>query len=48
MFDAYLGTKRGVHVLRGAATEPLGLEEERISAIHAWRADGETIVLAGT
>ena len=48
MFDTYLGTRAGVHVLRDGATEPLGLAAERVSALHAWREDGDVIVLVGT
>ncbi len=47
-FDTYIGTTAGVHRLRDAALEPLGLEAERVSAIHAWRDGGSTTVLAGT
>jgi hypothetical protein len=45
---AYLGTTNGVRLLRDGAIEPLGLEGERISAIHAWRDGGEAVVLAGS
>ena len=48
MFDAYIGTTAGVHLLHDGALAPLGLASERISAMHAWR-DGERIVvLAGS
>ena len=48
MFDAYIGTTAGVHLLRDGTLAPLGLASERISAIHAAR-DGERIVvLAGS
>ena len=48
MFDTYIGTVNGVHVLRGGELHPLGLGGERITAIHAWRAGETTTVLAGT
>jgi photosystem II stability/assembly factor-like uncharacterized protein len=44
VFDAYIGTTSGVHGLRDGALEALGLEGERIMAIHAW----DATVLAGT
>jgi hypothetical protein len=44
----YIGTTNGVHRLHEDGLEPLGLEGEVISAIHAWRADGTTWVLAGS
>ena len=47
-FDAYLGTANGVHVLHGDDLQPLGLQGEDVRAVHAWRADGTTTVLAGT
>jgi photosystem II stability/assembly factor-like uncharacterized protein len=48
LFDTYIGTTGGAFRLRDGALEPLGLEAERVSAIHAWH-DGEaTAVLAGT
>jgi photosystem II stability/assembly factor-like uncharacterized protein len=45
VFDAYLGTTDGLRRLRDGALEPLGLEGERIMAVHA-AADGT--VLAGS
>ncbi len=48
MFDTYLGTTGGVYRLTDSAVEPLGLESERISAIHAWRDDGISTILAGS
>jgi photosystem II stability/assembly factor-like uncharacterized protein len=48
MFDVYLGTTAGVARLRDGALEPLGLEAERVSALHAWQAGDATTVLAGT
>src|SRR4051794_33916352 len=48
LFDTYIGTTGGAFRLRDGALEPLGLEAERVSAIHAWH-DGEAAtVLAGT
>ena len=47
-FDIYLGAASGVHRLAGDAVEPLGLASERIMAVHAWRANGATVVLAGS
>jgi photosystem II stability/assembly factor-like uncharacterized protein len=44
MFDTYIGAAAGVFRLRDGSLEPLGLESERVSGIHA---DGDTI-LAGT
>jgi photosystem II stability/assembly factor-like uncharacterized protein len=48
MFDAYLGTTTGVLRLRDGALEPLGLERERVMAIHAWQDGDATVVLAGS
>src|ERR671917_30890 len=48
MFDAYLGPTNGVYRLSDAAVEPLGLESERIWAIHAWRDHGGVTILAGS
>ena len=48
MFDVYLGTTSGVVGVRGGAPASLGLEAERVSAIHAWRDGDATTVLAGT
>lgn len=45
MFDAYIGTTGGVFRLRDGPLEPLGLESERVMAIHA---SAEAGVLAGT
>jgi photosystem II stability/assembly factor-like uncharacterized protein len=44
VFDAYIGTTSGVFGLRDGELERLGLDGERIMAVHAW--DGT--VLAGT
>jgi photosystem II stability/assembly factor-like uncharacterized protein len=48
MFDTFAGT--GAGVLRiGAGTEHLGLDDHRISAIHAFRTGaGDLVILAGT
>lgn len=51
MLNAILGTNAGVYRLAGAgeALEPLGLADQRISAVHAWQdLDGTTIMLAGS
>jgi hypothetical protein len=48
VFDAYIGTTGGVFRLRDEALEPLGLESERVSAIHAWREDDALALLAGS
>lgn len=48
MFDTYVGTRSGVYRVDGGA-EQLGLPDERVSAVHAFRdAGGATVVLAGT
>jgi hypothetical protein len=48
MFDTYIGTTNGVFRLRDDALEALGLESERVSAIHAWREGDGVVVLAGS
>jgi photosystem II stability/assembly factor-like uncharacterized protein len=49
MASAILGTKAGVYRLAGGALEPLGLDNLRISAVHAWQEpDGATVILAGS
>jgi hypothetical protein len=48
MFDAYVGTTSGGFRLRDDALEALGLEAERVSAIHAWREGDAVVVLAGS
>lgn len=48
MFDTYVGTTDGVYRLTDSAIEPLGLKTERIWAIHAWRANGDVSILAGS
>ncbi|HET9015630.1 MAG TPA: hypothetical protein VFN57_08535 [Thermomicrobiaceae bacterium] len=48
-FETYIGTASGVHRLGGSGAESLGLADERISAVHAFRAaSGDTVVLAGS
>lgn len=47
MFDTYISTTGGVYRLTDGAIEPLGLQAERISALHAWR-DGGAVLLAGS
>jgi hypothetical protein len=47
-FDAYVGTTDGVRLLRDGQLEPLGLEGERVMAIHAWRDGATSTVLAGS
>jgi len=48
MFDTYVGTTSGVYRLTDSAVEPLGLESERIWAIHAWRDNAGVTILAGS
>jgi hypothetical protein len=48
VFDTYVGTTGGVYRLWGDALVPLGLERERIWAIHAFVDGPSTVVLAGT
>jgi photosystem II stability/assembly factor-like uncharacterized protein len=49
MREAMLGTNDGVHRLHDGQLTPLGLTEQRISAIHAWREpEGGAGVLAGS
>jgi hypothetical protein len=48
VFDAYIGTSNGAFGLRDGALEALGLESERISAIHSWREGDAVVVLAGS
>src|SRR5438477_254226 len=48
MFDTYVGTTRGIHRWTSAGLEPLGLESERVSAVHAWQDGAGTTILAGT
>jgi hypothetical protein len=48
MLETYVGTSTGVYRIAGSGLEPLGLEGERVSALHAWRDDDRTTILAGT
>jgi photosystem II stability/assembly factor-like uncharacterized protein len=48
MFDTFIGTTDGVYRLSGSTLTPLGLESERILAIHAWPSGNETTILAGS
>jgi photosystem II stability/assembly factor-like uncharacterized protein len=48
MFDTWIGTKSGIQRLHGGALEPVGLDGEHISAVHAWRDGATTTVLAGS
>jgi photosystem II stability/assembly factor-like uncharacterized protein len=49
MVNAVLGTNAGVCGLDGGELKPLGLVNQQISAVHAWRrSDGTTAVLAGS
>lgn len=49
MFDAYLGTHDGVYRLSGSQVHPVGLDGQRISAIHAWRdPQAGVVILAGS
>jgi hypothetical protein len=41
-----IGTTSGSHRLGDGTLAPLGLESERIMAVHAWSAKGTTVVLA--
>lgn len=48
MFDVFFGTTNGVYRLDGDVPVHLGLDGERIWAIHAFQHEGNTVVLAGT
>lgn len=48
MFDVLIGTTNGVYRLDGDRAIPLGLEGERIWAIHAWHDAGPLTILAGS
>jgi photosystem II stability/assembly factor-like uncharacterized protein len=48
MFDAYIGTTGGVLRLRDTTLDRLGLERERVMAIHAWAERDAIAILAGT
>lgn len=47
MFETYVAG-RGVYQLDGDEVRALGLAERRVSALHAWREGGCTVLLAGT
>lgn len=48
MFDVYIGSTSGVYRLDGDTPVPLGLDDERVWAIHAWREGTDTTILAGS
>src|ERR671920_2122614 len=48
MFDTYVGTTSGIHVLRDGELKALGLAGEEVTAVHAWRDGRTTVVLAGS
>jgi photosystem II stability/assembly factor-like uncharacterized protein len=48
VFDTFIGTTTGIHRLCDGALESLGLESERISAVHAWAARDAVSILAGS
>src|SRR3954469_24627959 len=48
MFDTYIGTTSGVHRLHDGVAEPLGLDAERVWALHAWREGDAVTILAGS
>src|SRR2546423_932561 len=48
VFATFIGAADGIHLLRDDRLEALGLDGERVSAVHAWRAGDATTVLAGT
>jgi photosystem II stability/assembly factor-like uncharacterized protein len=48
VFDSYIGTTSGIHRLRDGVITSLGLESERVTAVHAWTVGGTTLVLAGS
>lgn len=48
-FVTYVGARNGVFRLQSGRLEPLGLDDHRVWAIHAWRGDqGNDTILAGT
>ncbi len=48
-FVTYVGAREGVFRLQDDRLEPLGLDGQRIWAIHAWRdSSGNDVILAGT
>ncbi len=48
MFDTYIGATSGVYRLSDGELQPLGLDGERIWAIHAWRNGDADTILAGS
>lgn len=48
MFEAIIGSANGVYRLNGSDPEHLGLDGERIWAIHAWSDAAGTTILAGS
>jgi hypothetical protein len=47
--NVILGTATGVYRVHGGILEPLGLADQRITAIHAWsNSEGGTTILAGS
>ena len=48
MFNTYIGATNGVHRLSDGDLQPLGLDDERIWAIHAWRDGSADTILAGS
>ncbi len=48
MTTVYVGATNGVYALTDGAIEPLGLLNERIWAIHAWRESTADVILAGS
>jgi BNR/Asp-box repeat len=48
VFDSYIGTTNGIHRLSDGVLASLGLESQRITAVHASIAEGTTVVLAGS
>jgi photosystem II stability/assembly factor-like uncharacterized protein len=48
MFDTYIGTTNGVYRLSESELQPLGLNGERVWAIHAWRDGNSDTILAGS
>src|SRR5262245_620564 len=49
MVNAVVGSDKGVYLLQDGTLESLGLDEQRISAVHTWQdPSGKTTVLAGS
>lgn len=44
----YLGATDGVYRCDGDGCQRVGLQDKRVSAVHAWRSDGADVILAGT